>query len=214
MVTNINAIDLTKPKTPVVKPTLPFLYKVEGKHVLMNGLMDKNIYFETPSNPFKPNETERKKQAIMSKLNWQVKKETKKISFKMMDNTGVVPSFLSLLSWTTRAISDHSSPREPITKGAFISAFFYDEKTKDLLLDVFIAIYTGTPKDKDKFIECTQVKDMELNTVKDALNSGKCIWYDNSNNHCSLEALLSILLQFHNQQELQEHPQLWQLLFL
>jgi hypothetical protein len=181
MAMNINAVELTKAKAPVVKQPLPFLYKVDGKRVLIKGILDKKILFEAPSNPFKPDDSERKKLAIIGKLNWQIKKETKKASFKMIEGKGSVRSFFNLLSWTTRQISDYTLPREPITKGAVISAFFYDEKTKELLSDVFIAIYTGAPKDKDKFIECTQVQDLEVNTVKDMLNTGKCLWYDNSN---------------------------------
>jgi len=187
MATNINAAEVTKTKAPAVKQTLPFLYKVEGKHIYIKGLADKKIYFETPSNPFKPDDVERKKLAIISKVNWQIKKEAKKISFKMENSNEAVGSFFNLLSWTTQTLSDRTSPREPITKGAIISTFFYDEKAKETLLNVFIAMYTGTPKDKDKFIECTQVQDLELNTVKSILTSGKCLWYDNSDKNSRYE---------------------------
>lgn len=179
LATNISAVEIKKSsKAPIVQQTLPFSYKVNGKHVYIKGMLDKKIFFETASNPFKPDDTEKKKLAIIDKVTWQIKKETKKVSFNMGESSDAVRSFFNLLSWTTQNISDRTSPREPITKGAIVSAFFYDEKTKELLSNVFIAIYTGTAKTN---IECTQVQDLELSTVKNILNSGKCLWYDNSN---------------------------------
>jgi len=181
MATNINAVELQKTKTPVVTKTpLPFTYKVDGKKVLIEGNLNKKMFFDAPSNPFKPNDTEKDKLTLISKADWQIQKDIKKQSFKMIDSTGTVRSLFGLLSWTTRQFSDHTVPREPQTKGVVISAFFYDEKAKELIPNVFFAMYLGTPKDKDKFIPCTQIKDLELKTVKDSIDSGKCFWYNNS----------------------------------